>query len=297
MNELLFLENHPAAFGALALVLGLLIGSFLNVVIHRLPRMMDREWRDQASAMAEEAGLPDCAKKLRGAPSGRYNLVVPASHCPKCGRRIKPWENVPLLSYAFLRGKCAGCGVRIPIRYPIIEATSGLIAGYIAWRFGVSIAVFGALLFAWSLLALTVIDIDTQLLPDDITLPLLWCGLLFNAWSTFVPLQDAVLGAIAGYISLWTVYWLFKLATGKEGMGFGDFKLLAAIGAWLGWKMLPLIILLSSFIGAAVGILLILLQRHQRGTPIPFGPYLACAGLVALLWGEQLNSAYLRLFQ
>jgi leader peptidase (prepilin peptidase) / N-methyltransferase len=297
MNELLFLKDHPAAFVALIVVLGLLVGSFLNVVIHRLPRMMEREWREQASTMAEEAGLSDCAKKLRGEKPSRYNLIVPASQCPKCGQPIRAWQNIPLLSFLLLRGRCASCRSAVSLRYPAVEAASAILAGYIAWRYGISLALVGALLFAWSLLALTVIDIDTQLLPDDITLPLLWAGLLFNALSTFVPLRDAVLGAVGGYLSLWAVYWLFKLATGKEGMGFGDFKLLAAMGAWLGWKMLPMVILLSSFIGAAIGLLLIALQRHERGTPIPFGPYLAGAGLVALLWGEQLNRIYLQLFQ
>jgi leader peptidase (prepilin peptidase)/N-methyltransferase len=297
MNELQYLHDHPALLSTLSGVLGLVIGSFLNVVIHRLPRMMDREWRAQASALAEEAGLADCARKLRGASSDRYNLFVPASHCPKCGARIRAWQNVPLVSYLVLRGKCAACGARIPKRYPVVEAVSGVMAGYIAWRYGISVAAIGALLLGWSLIALTVIDIDTQLLPDDITLPLLWSGLLFNAWATFVPLHEAVLGAIAGYLSLWSVYWLFRFATGKEGMGFGDFKLLAAIGAWLGWKMLPLVILLSSFIGAAIGVLLIVLRRHKRETPIPFGPYLAGAGLVALLWGDHLNKTYLQLFR
>jgi leader peptidase (prepilin peptidase)/N-methyltransferase len=297
LPELTFLQSHPAALAALAVVLGLVIGSFLNVVIHRLPRMMQQEWRDQAAALAEEAGLKDCAVKLRGKDSGAYNLVVPGSTCPQCGHRIRAWENVPIASYLFLRGRCAACRAQISPRYPLIEAITGLLSGYVAWRYGLTIAALGAFVFICSLIALTAIDIDTQLLPDDITLPLLWAGLLFNVGAVFVPLRDGVLGAVAGYLALWAVYWLFRLVTGKEGMGFGDFKLLGAIGAWLGWKMLPLVILLSSFVGALVGIALILLRRHQRGTPIPFGPYLAAAGVVALLWGERLNQSYLQMLR
>ena len=219
---------------------------------------------------------------------------MPASACPKCGHAIRAHENIPLLSYVFLRGRCAACKAPISLRYPIIEAASGVIAGYIGWRYGLSLAMAGALFFAWSLIALTAIDIDTQLLPDDITLPLLWLGLLVNLNSTFVALPAAVLGAAAGYLSLWSVYWLFKLSTGKEGMGYGDFKLLAAIGAWLGWKLLPVVILLSSLVGAVVGIGLIIFARHGRNTPIPFGPYLAAAGLAALFWGEAINRHYLQ---
>jgi leader peptidase (prepilin peptidase) / N-methyltransferase len=297
LPELTFLQSHPAAFTALAVVLGLVVGSFLNVVIHRLPQMMQREWRDQAAALADEAGLKDCAIKLRGKHAAAYNLVVPGSTCPQCGHHIRAWENVPIASYLWLRGRCSSCRARISPRYPLVEAITGLLGGYVAWRYGFTLAALGAFVFVCSLIALTAIDIDTQLLPDDITLPLLWAGLLFNLGAVFVPLRDAVLGAAAGYLALWAVYWLFRLVTGKEGMGFGDFKLLAALGAWLGWKMLPLVILLSSFTGAAVGIAMIVLRQHQRGTPIPFGPYLAAAGVIALLWGEQLNQSYLQLFR
>jgi leader peptidase (prepilin peptidase)/N-methyltransferase len=291
------LPTDPLAFAAIAGVIGLVVGSFLNVVIHRLPRMMQREWREQAAALADEQGLKDCAGKLRDKDSGaRYNLVLPASHCPHCGHRIRAHENIPLVSFMLLRGKCAACGAAISPRYPVVEAASGMLAAFIGWRYGLSLAAVGAMIFAWSLIALTMIDVDTQLLPDDITLPLIWAGLLLNLPATFAPLPDAVLGAVAGYASLWAVYWLFRLATGKEGMGFGDFKLLAAIGAWLGWKMLPLVILLSSAVGAVAGIAMMVLRGHQRGTPIPFGPYLAAAGLIAMLWGEAINQAYLRLF-
>jgi leader peptidase (prepilin peptidase)/N-methyltransferase len=208
---------------------------------------------------------------------------------------VSALENIPLLSYLILRGRCKGCGQAISPRYPLVEALTGLLFGYAAWRFGPSLATAGALLFIAAAIALTFIDFDTQLLPDDITLPLVWAGLLFNLNGGFVPLDQAVIGAAAGYLSLWSVYWLFKLATGKEGMGYGDFKLLAAIGAWLGWQMLPAVILLSSLVGAAVGIVLIVLARHGRNVPIPFGPYLAAAGLIALFWGKQLNQTYLGL--
>jgi leader peptidase (prepilin peptidase)/N-methyltransferase len=276
---------QPAVLPWMALVLGLCVGSFLNVVIHRLPRMMEREWRAQC---AELAGAPAVAPA-----EGRYNLFVPASACPACGRRIRAHENVPVLSWLFLRGKCAGCAARIPARYPVVEIAAAAIAAYAAWRFGPSAAAAGALLFGWSMLALAVIDLDTQLLPDDITLPLLWTGLLFNLERVFVPLPTAVIGAVAGYLALWLVYWAFKLATGKEGMGYGDFKLLAAIGAWLGWQKLPLVILLSSVVGAAVGIALIVFARHAREKPIPFGPYLAAAGIIALFWGDHITRRWL----
>ena len=274
---------QPAVLPWMALILGLCIGSFLNVVVHRLPKMMEREWREQC---AELAGT-------ELAPAGRYNLVVPRSACPACGTRIKALHNVPVFSWLALRGRCARCGKRISARYPAIEILAGLIGAYAAWRFGPTLAAAGAMGFGWALLALTAIDLDTQLLPDDITLPLLWAGLLINMTGAFVPLRTALIGAVAGYLALWLVYWGFKLATGKEGMGYGDFKLLAAIGAWLGWQKLPLVILLSSVVGAAVGIALMVLARHGRDKPIPFGPYLAPAGLIALFWGEDIVRRWL----
>jgi leader peptidase (prepilin peptidase)/N-methyltransferase len=276
---------QPPVFVTLAALVGLAIGSFLNVVIHRLPKMMERAWQAECATARGEV-LP---------AQSRYDLVMPRSSCPACGHRITALENVPLLSYLWLRGKCAACGVAIGVRYPVVEALTAALTAYCAWHFGFGLAALGAMLFAWSMIALTFIDIDTQLLPDSITLPLLWAGLLFNLRGTFVDLQSAVIGAVAGYLILWTVYWVFKLATGKEGMGFGDFKLLAAIGAWLGWKMLPLVILASSLVGAVVGIVLIVLARHGREVPIPFGPYLAGAGLIALLWGRELLDRYLAL--
>jgi leader peptidase (prepilin peptidase)/N-methyltransferase len=275
----------PPLFTALAALLSLFVGSFLNVVIHRLPRMMEREWLTQAAELRGEA--PSAAE--------RFNLATPRSRCPHCGSAITALDNIPLFSYLFLRGRCRHCAAPISLRYPVVECLTALLCGYAAWHFGPGTAAMGAILFLWALVALTFIDLDTQLLPDSLTLPLLWLGLLFNVGATFAPLADAVLGAVAGYLVLWSVYWLFKLTTGKEGMGYGDFKLLAAIGAWLGWKMLPLTILLSSAVGAVVGIALILFGQHGRNVPIPFGPYLAAAGALALFFGEALTRRYLAL--
>ncbi|MFZ1810757.1 MAG: A24 family peptidase, partial [Candidatus Nitrotoga sp.] len=216
--------------------------------------------------------------------------------CPHCGHKISALENIPVISYLFLRGKCKGCNAHISARYPIVETVSGLLSTYVAWHFGFGLTAVAALLFIWMLLALTCIDLDTQLLPDDITLPLLWLGLLFNLSTTFIDINSAVIGAITGYLALWSIYWLFKLATGKEGMGYGDFKLLAAIGAWLGWQMLPLVIMLSSIVGAVVGVTLIIAARLGHNVPIPFGPYLAGGGVIALFWGQSLTQGYLQLF-
>lgn len=277
---------QPAPFAALCLVLGLIVGSFLNVVIHRLPIMLDRDWRSQCAELRGEAP-PESAP---------YDLVRPRSRCPHCGHAITALENVPLVSYLALRGRCRGCKARISPRYPLVEALSGLLSGYAAWHFGPGWAAAGALVFLWAMIVLTFIDLDTQLLPDCVTLPLLWAGLLLNLGGIYADLPGAVIGAAAGYLSLWSVYWGFKLATGKEGMGYGDFKLLAAIGAWLGWQMLPLTILVSSAVGAFAGIALIVAARHGRNVPIPFGPYLATAGLIALFWGKPLTRQYLGLF-
>lgn len=282
---MLALLQDPFAFTGAGALLGLFVGSFLNVVIHRLPRMMERDWHVQAAELRGEEVQP----------TERFNLATPRSRCPHCGHLIGALENIPVLSYLVLRGRCGHCGARISLRYPIVEAFTALLSGYAAWHFGFGLAAAGALLFIWTMVALAFIDIDTQLLPDDLTLPLLWLGLLFNLGDTFTDLPSAVIGAMAGYLALWSVYWLFKLVTGKEGMGYGDFKLLAAIGAWLGWSLLPLTILLSSLVGAVVGITLIVLARHGRNVPIPFGPYLAAAGIIALFWGELLTSRYLGL--
>jgi leader peptidase (prepilin peptidase) / N-methyltransferase len=292
------LQSSPLAFTIMCGILGLMVGSFLNVVIHRLPKMMELGWRQQCAELfrSDAAGSqsPASSEDDHGL-NAPYNLIVPRSACPHCNRAISAWENIPIVSYILLRGKCKGCGAAISLRYPVIEAISGILCAYAAWHFGFGWAAAGAMLLIWALLALTAIDIDTQLLPDDITLPLLWAGLLFNLFQVFASLNTAVLGAAIGYLALWGVYWLFKLTTGKEGMGYGDFKLLAALGAWLGWQMLPLIILLSSLVGALVGITLIVALKHGRNIPIPFGPYLAGGGLIALFWGQTLTQEYLRI--
>ncbi|HTH40704.1 MAG TPA: A24 family peptidase [Rhodocyclaceae bacterium] len=276
--------SDPFLLTAGCALLGLLIGSFLNVVIHRLPKMMEREWACQCAEFRGEV------PPVFDAP---LTLAQPRSRCPHCGHAITALENIPVLSYLVLRGRCRGCGQSISLRYPLIEALTGGLFALAAWKFGFGWPLLGVLIFLSACIALTFIDADTQLLPDDITLPLVWLGLLFNLNATFTSLSSAVIGAIAGYLSLWLVYWIFKLATGKEGMGYGDFKLLAAIGAWVGWQMLPLTILLSSFVGAVVGIALIVLTRQGRNVPIPFGPYLATAGVIALFWGKPLTQLYL----
>jgi leader peptidase (prepilin peptidase)/N-methyltransferase len=268
-----------------ALIVGLCVGSFLNVVIHRLPKMMEREWHEQCAELH--------GKELEPAPP--LNLSQPRSRCPACGHQISALENIPVASYLFLRGRCAGCGESISLRYPLVELVTGALSAFAAWHFGFGWPLLGALILVWSLIALAVIDFDTQLLPDSITLPLLWIGLAFNLSGAMTDLPSAVVGAMAGYLALWSVFWAFKLATGKEGMGYGDFKLLAALGAWLGWQMLPVIILLSSVVGAVVGIALIAFARHGRNNPIPFGPYLAAAGIIALFWGQELTKTYLGL--
>jgi leader peptidase (prepilin peptidase)/N-methyltransferase len=266
------------------LLLGLVVGSFLNVVIYRLPLMMEGRWRRDCCELLEmEAEAED-------AP---LTLATPNSHCPHCKAPIKPWQNIPVLSYLLLGGKCANCSVGISIRYPLLEAICGLMTLALILRFDASVPLLGAMLFTWALITLTMIDVDHQLLPDDITLPLLWLGLAFNLGGHFASLPDAVIGAMAGYLSLWSVFWAFKLLTGKEGMGYGDFKLLAALGAWLGWQYLPLIILLSSVVGSACGIALMVARNRGKEIPIPFGPYLAAAGWIALMWGDELIASYM----
>lgn len=278
------MPSNPLVFALCAALLGLCVGSFLNVVIHRLPKMMERQWRAECAELSG-GETPDPVAKP-------YNLVVPRSACPACNRPIAAIENIPLLSWLALRGRCAGCRARISPRYPAIEALTAALSAWIVWHFGFGMAAAGALLFTWAMIALTFIDLDTFYLPDSITLPLLWLGLLFNIGGTYTPLPGAVIGAAAGYLSLWSVYWIFKWATGKEGMGYGDFKLLAAIGAWLGWQMLPLTILLSSLVGATIGIGMIVFAGRGRSVPIPFGPYLAIAGMIALLYGPALTRVW-----
>ena len=277
--------SDSTVFGVFCAVIGLLVGSFLNVVIHRLPKMMDNDWRSQCAELHGQATLD--AEVL--------SLSVPRSRCPQCGHPITALENIPVISWLALHGKCSACRTPISPRYPIVEALTCLLSTLAAVHFGFGWAAAGALLLIWGLMALTFIDYDTQLLPDSITLPLLWAGLLLNLFGTYTDLQSAVVGAMAGYLSLWSVYWGFKLVTGKEGMGYGDFKLLAALGAWLGWQILPLTILLSSLVGALLGITLIVLAQRGRNVPIPFGPYLATAGLIAFFWGKELTQIYLRL--
>jgi leader peptidase (prepilin peptidase)/N-methyltransferase len=283
LDVLLFAAPDSVLPAAVAGIFGLMIGSFLNVVIHRVPQMMQRE---SDNYVAEESGKP--------LPhTDHYNLVAPRSACPHCGHRITALENIPVISYLVLGGKCSACKTPISARYPIVELLTGGLSFLLIWRFGSGAAGLASLAFAYLLIAMTFIDADTQLLPDDLTYPLLWLGLLINLNGAFVPLRDAVIGAAAGYLVLWAIYWLFKLATGKEGMGYGDFKLLAALGAWLGWKMLPVVVLLSSLVGAVVGIAMILFAKHGRDKPIPFGPYLAAAGFLALLYGKTIVATYL----
>jgi len=293
MSAIALLQSSPPVLIATFVVLGLICGSFLNVVIHRLPRILETRWRAECVELTQGS---DATAPAPVVAAEKFNLVVPRSTCPKCGHRIRAIENVPVFSWLALRGKCSACRAPISVRYPLVETLTAVLSGYVAWRMGFTVAAAGALLFTWAIIALAFIDFDTFYLPDDITLPLLWAGLLLNLDATFTDIGSAVIGAAAGYLSLWLVFWAFKLATGKEGMGYGDFKLLAAIGAWLGWKMLPLVILLSSFVGALVGVLLIVLARHGRNVPIPFGPYLAIAGLVALFHGDALTRHYLDLF-
>lgn len=277
------LQDAPVLFISIITIIGLMVGSFLNVVIYRLPEMIKRDWLLQCAELRGEE-LPRLEK---------FNLMVPRSACVHCGHKITALENIPIISYVVLHGRCVQCKKPISLRYPLVEILAALLSGLVAWHFGFSLLTLAALIFVWALIALAVIDLNTQLLPDDITLPLLWLGILVNLNNGFTDIDSAVIGAAVGYLSLWSIYWCFKLLTGKEGMGYGDFKLLAAIGAWLGWAMLPLAIIFSSLIGAIVGISLILKSKHDKNTAIPFGPYLVGGALVALFVGEKINQLYL----
>ncbi|EAQ99042.1 prepilin peptidase [Congregibacter litoralis] len=281
-----FLREYPLYFYLFVGALGLIVGSFLNVVILRLPEMMQREWRSDCHALLD---LEDSG----AVADEKLSLSFPGSHCPHCQHAIKPWENIPVISFLALRGRCSSCATAISWRYPAVELATAVASLTVAFHIGVELSLIAYLLLTWTLIALAVIDIDTQLLPDDLTLPLLWAGLLFNVFLGPVSPVDAILGAAGGYLLLWSIYWLFKLATGKEGMGYGDFKLLAALGAWLGWQSLPIIILLSSAVGAVLGILIIAAQGKDRSQPLPFGPYLATAGWISLLWGSALSTLFL----
>jgi leader peptidase (prepilin peptidase)/N-methyltransferase len=292
MDLLFVLQHYSAAHIAAATLLGLVVGSFLNVVIHRLPRMMEREWRTQCQELLGHEHAERAADSAAAAAHPRFDLAFPGSHCPHCHHKIRAIDNIPIISYLFLRGKCGACGAHISLRYPIVEAFTGVLSGLVAWKFGFHWATGAALLFTWALVALTFIDYDTQLLPDSITLPLVWAGLLLSLGAVFVDAHSSIIGGAAGYLSLWAVYHLFRLLTGKEGMGFGDFKLFAAFGTWLGWQGLPLIILLSSLVGAVVGIGLIVLRGRDKNIPIPFGPYLAGAGWIYLMWGDTILARY-----
>ena len=288
MTPFQILQSHTGIFISVIGVLGLLVGSFLNVVIHRVPIMMHRSWRKECRQYLEieSDDEPDIQ---------RYDLISPNSHCPNCDHIIKPYENIPVISYLALRGRCANCKTHISLRYPAVELFTSITSAIIAWHFGFSSQTVFALLLSWGLISASLIDTDHQLLPDSITLPLLWLGLFISLFDVFTDSHSSIIGAIAGWLSLWLVYMIFKIITGKEGMGFGDFKLLALLGAWLGWEMLPIIILLSSMVGATAGITMVVFFDHKRSTPIPFGPYLAGSGWIALLWGNDLNNYYLSL--
>lgn len=284
----------PAYVYAGVCILGLLVGSFLNVVIYRLPKMMDRGWKAECIEFIQNNPDLGVVPSKASRSNEKFNLAVPNSTCPKCNTPIKPWHNIPVISYILLKGKCANCKTPISIRYPLVEFVSGALCVLALFLFGASWQTLFALPFIWCMISLTLIDADTHLLPDDMTLPLMWLGLIINTQNIFTDLQSAVIGAAAGYLSLWSVYQLFKLATGKEGMGYGDFKLLAALGAWMGWQYLGLIIILSSFVGAVLGIGAILIMGRDKAQPLPFGPYLCGAGLLALFWGDIILQSYLQ---
>lgn len=277
------LQENNALFITVSIILGLMVGSFLNVVIYRLPKMMEQEWHNNCMELQGE--------EIPAQP--QFTLAKPRSACPHCAHKISAYENIPIISYLILKGRCSACKAPISMRYPLVEALTGALIGLVSWQFGYTATTVFAWIFTFALIALTFIDFDTQLLPDDITLPLLWLGLLFNLNFGFTDLKSAVVGAMAGYLVLWCVFWLFKIIRGKEGMGYGDFKLLAAIGAWFGWKLLPAVILLSSTLGAIVGITLIVVTKRGKEVPMPFGPFLAIGGIAALFFGQQLASFYL----
>lgn len=286
------LAQTPWLLNGSALLLGLIVGSFLNVAIYRLPRMMEARWRQECAELTAE-GNRESARSESSAP--QLTLSRPGSHCPSCGHGVRPWENVPILSYLVLRGRCSACGASIGLRYPLVEGLTGLLTLLAVWHFGWTWQALAALPLTWGLVALAFIDYDTQLLPDDIVLPLLWLGLLLSLVPAYADSQSAIVGAAVGYLSLWGVFHLFRLLTGKEGMGYGDFKLLAMLGAWVGWQYLPQVVLLSAVAGAVIGGILIVSKRQARGVPMPFGPFLAIAGWIALVWGPEVNLWYLRL--
>ena len=291
MTYIDLLQHNPVLYLSLIFIFGLLVGSFLNVIIYRLPVMLKRQWKtDCMSFLAQENGPVPGSTTSNDQP---YNLIVPRSRCPHCGHLITALENVPVLSFLFLGGRCRECKTPISVRYPLIEILSASLAVLVAWKYGFSYQAAMGIVLSWALISLSFIDYDHQYLPDNITLPFLWLGLFLNLNNLYVDLASAVLGAIMGYLVLWLVYQVFKIVTGKEGMGYGDFKLLAMLGAWLGWQSLPAIILISTLVGSIIGVSLILFKQHNRNHPIPFGPYLAIAGWIVLLWGNEINNAYL----
>ena len=279
------LQNNSSFFYTVIIFLGLCVGSFLNVVIYRLPIMLEKEWTQQCHEFLEHDIATDNTEK--------FNLSYPASSCPQCNHKIRFWENIPVISYLLLRGKCSNCKTHISFQYPLIEIITAILSVVVAYHFAATLQTLAALLLTWSLIALSLIDAKKQILPDNITQPLLWLGIIVNLSALFTPTVSSIIGAIAGYLILWSIYHLFKLLTGKEGMGYGDFKLLAVLGAWMGWEMLPLIIVLSSVVGAVIGIIMVVFKKHDKSIPIPFGPYLAIAGWIAFLWGPQINQAWL----
>ncbi|MDH5484014.1 MAG: A24 family peptidase [Gammaproteobacteria bacterium] len=281
------LQQNTWLWYSLITILGLSVGSFLNVVIYRLPLILEQDWRQQCHEFLEIESTEQPKK---------FNLAVPASKCPNCGHKIRAWENIPVISYLILKGRCSDCSNKISIEYPLIEIITAILSVVIAYHFGINWQTLTTLILTWALIALTMIDFHKQLLPDNITLPLLWLGILVNMFGLFIDLQSSIIGAMAGYMILWLVFHSFRLVTGKEGMGYGDFKLLAALGAWMGWEMLPLIIILSSLVGATIGIAMIIFTRHDKNIPIPFGPYLAIAGWIALLWGTEISQAWLKIY-
>ena len=287
------LKQDLTFFVSTIFVLGLLVGSFLNVVIYRLPVMFKKEWRKDCVNYLEENYSAKIQLDHSSEQKEPFNLVKPDSTCPSCGHEIRAWENIPVISYFLLKAKCSSCKTSISLRYPLVELLSAVMAALCAWHFGFSLTAGAAILLSWSLITLALIDYDTQYLPDQITLPFLWLGLILNLSDTFTDIESSIIGAVAGYLSLWSVHHLFKLITKKEGMGYGDFKLLALLGAWMGWQFLPAIIIISSLVGSIIGISLIIFRKHQRETPIPFGPYLAIAGWIVLLWGTEINQSYI----
>jgi len=300
MESLLYaFETNSWLFFSSVILVSLAVGSFLNVVIYRLPIMLENEWRNECKEYLEledNSNVDNNVDNNDDSKTEVFNLAKPDSSCPECNHKIRAWENIPVFSYLILRGKCSSCSTPISAQYPVIEAATALFSVLVAIKFGVSLDTLFGLIFTWSLITLTMIDAKTQLLPDNITLPLLWFGILINTSSVYTDIQSSVFGAITGYLILWSVYKLFKLLTGKEGMGYGDFKLLAALGAWMGWQMLPQIILLSSLVGTVIGVSMMIFNKHERGTPIPFGPYLAIAGWIAFIWGTEINQSWLNLY-